>query len=345
MAVFLLDHMEDGNEYNSALDSLKENGNANNVDVVSEVRQAIADIASIRNRYCVCYVANVINPLVENRIGLGNEDDLPFSSLQKHIPQDINDIDIILVTPGGSAEIVDYQVGQLRSRFNTVSFILPYMAMSAGTIFCLSGDELVMDDVAFFGPTDPQVVSKNGLLVPAQSLLTLISKIQERGQAKLGAGEEPDWTDIALLNNIDHKEIGNALRASKLSKELVTRYLKDYKFKDWVNHSGGGGAVTLDERKDRATEIAELLCDNSHWLSDACRITRQRAEEECFLQITYPENTPGLQRAIKRFWALMHIIFENSLIAKIYASRDYFLIRQFQQLTDAKATKNEKDQP
>lgn len=51
------------------------------------------------------------------------------------------------------------------------------MAMSAGTIFCMSGDELIMDEAAFIGPIDPQVPSRNGMYVPAQSLMTLIDEI------------------------------------------------------------------------------------------------------------------------------------------------------------------------
>ena len=35
----------------------------------------------------------------------------------------------------------------------------------------------------------------------------------------------------------------------------------------------------------------------------------------------------GLDRAIKRFWALMQITLENNVIAKIYATGNYFLFR------------------
>lgn len=67
------------------------------------------------------------------------------------------------------------------------------MAMSAGTIFCLSGDDLIMDERAFFGPIDPQVPSKNGRYVPAQSITTLIADIQTRGQEQLAKGLQPNW--------------------------------------------------------------------------------------------------------------------------------------------------------
>lgn len=318
-----LDKMEDGREYQSIV------GLQNvTVDLGSEMKRALKDISDIRNRPLICYLANVLNPVVGSAtsISIDNSDDAPFLEMLKTISEDNDSVDIILVTPGGSAEIVDYFVKKLRSRFQRIAFILPYMSMSAGTIFCMSGDELIMDDAAFFGPIDPQVPSKNGLFVPAQSLMTLISTIQKRGQEQVLKGMRPDWTDIQILNNLDPKEIGNAINASKLSTDLVTNYLKTYKFRYWINHSNGT-PVTDEDREKRAHEIATQLCDNSLWLSHSSRITRDMASEICRLKIENPENTCGLSRAIKRFWALMQLTFENNSIAKVYATGDYFLFR------------------
>lgn len=49
----------------------------------------------------------------------------------RNVPNENRELDIILVTPGGSAETVAYLVKQIRERFDHVAFILPYMAMSA----------------------------------------------------------------------------------------------------------------------------------------------------------------------------------------------------------------------
>ena len=63
------------------------------------------------------------------------------------------------------------------------------------------------------------------------------------------------------------------------------------------------------------------------WLSHASRITRDMANDICKLRVTYSEEVEGLDRAIKRFWALMQITLENNLIAKIYSTGRYFLFR------------------
>lgn len=317
----LLDIMEDGKEYASIL------GLQNvEIDLRNELLRSIDEISSIRKRPLICYVSNVVNSNITQSISIDNSDDAPFLEMVRNINSSEKSIDILLVTPGGSAETVAFLVNQLRARFDNIAFILPYMAMSAGTIFCMSGDELIMDESAFFGPIDPQVPSKNGRYVPAQSISTLIADIQNRGQEQLNKGLQPNWTDIQILRNLDAKEIGNAINASKLSTDLVSKYLETYKFKYWTKHSDGSD-VTPEQRKKRAAEIADQLCNHSLWLSHSSRISRTMAHDTCKLKITHPETVDGLARAIKRFWALMCFALENTLTTKVFASSNYTLFR------------------
>lgn len=318
----LLDLMEDGREYQSIV------GKNISVKLDVEMKKAMDEIYAIRKRPIICYISNTLNSTIEGKTSLSidNSDDGPFIEILKTIPQDVKAIDIILVTPGGSADTVDYFVKKLRDRFDNIAFILPYMAMSAGTIFCLSGDELIMSESAYIGPIDPQVPSRGGMFVPAQSIMTLISTIQVHGEEQMKKGLKPDWTEVQILNSLDPKELGNAITASALSTRLVTEYLELYKFRDWTEHSNGG-EVTPEEKNTIAREIAGLLCDNSVWLSHGSRITREIAVDKLHLRITNPETVEGLDRAIRRFWALMQLTLENNPISKIYASGDYFLFR------------------
>ena len=318
----LLDLMVDGREYQSIV------GKNVSIQLDVEMKRALEDIQAIRKRPIICYISNMLNPAIAGKTSLSidNSDDAPFIEILRAIPEEEKAVDIILVTPGGSADTVDYFVKKLRERFDNIAFILPYMAMSAGTIFCMSGDELIMSESAYIGPIDPQVPSRGGMFVPAQSIMTLISTIKARGDAQIKKGLKPDWTDVQILNSLDPKELGNAITASALSTKLVTEYLRLYKFRDWTEHSGGG-EVTPEERNERANEIAKLLCNNSVWLSHGSRITREIAVDICKLRVTYPETIGGLDRAIRRFWALMQITLENNPISKIYATGDYFLFR------------------
>lgn len=315
----LLDHMKDGEEYSSII------GLQNvNVDARTELLRSISEISSIRKRPLLCYVSNVVNSRITQSISIDSSDDAPFLETLKSIPTGQKELDIILVTPGGSAETVDYWVKQLRNRFDHIAFILPYMAMSAGTIFSMSGDDLIMDESAFFGPIDPQVPSKNGRYVPAQSIITLIADIQKRGQEQLAKGIQPDWTDVQILRNLDAKEIGNALNASKLSTNLVSAYLREYKFKNWNVHHDGTPVTPADKNR-RAEEIAKQLCEHSIWLSHSSRITRNMAWDTCKLKVTHPEDI-GLASALKRFWALICFFLENTMTTKIFASSNNYTI-------------------
>lgn len=318
----LLDEMQDGNEYGSIVGC-----GVNGLDLVTEFRRGMEQISAIRERPVVCYLANVVNPKITVSTGIDTTDDLPFSEMIEMIDQNDRNLDIILVTPGGYAEQVAKFVNKLRPRFDSVGFILPYMAMSAGTIFALSGDELIMDSRAYIGPIDPQVPSKEGRYIPAQAIMALIKAIQDRGAEQLANGLQPDWTDILILNQLDGKEIGYAISASNFSIELVTSYLANYKFKNWTIHQTTGAPVTYEEKCTRAKEIAEQLCDHVLWKTHSRGISREMAHSECRLKIIHPEDIPGLLSAIRKFWALAYYSFERTPMVKAYISGNYSILR------------------
>lgn len=317
----LLDKMVDGREFESLVKF-----KAVNIDLSAEIRKAISEIQSIRGNPLICYMANIVNSNIKASTSIDNNDDLPFSEMISSIPPAIKEVDILLVTPGGSGQQVAKFVDRLRPRFDKVTFILPNMAMSAGTIFSMSGDEIIMDSRAYIGPIDPQIPDKNGYFVPAQAILTLIEEIQRQGDELIKKGENPQWTDLQILKQIEGKEIGNAINASKYSVELVENFLYKYKFKTWSNHSDGR-TVTDEEKKSRANEIANLLCDHGLWKTHSRGISREIAWDRCKLSIIHPETIAGLDRSIRRFWALMYWIFENTPVFKVFISDDYCIFR------------------
>ena len=83
---------------------------------------------------------------------------------------------IALTTPGGVVETVEKMVEVTRHHFSEVYFLIPMSAMSAGTIFSMSGDKIFMDYTSSLGPIDPQVQNPDGHFVPA---LGYIDKVDE----------------------------------------------------------------------------------------------------------------------------------------------------------------------
>lgn len=316
----LLDAMEEGNEYASIV-SLMPNTKSLNL----ELRRALKEIEDIRKKPCLCYLANVINTSLFSSIM--DNDDLPFNEMISKVDESIEDIDLMIVTNGGSAQQVAQFVDALRSRFNNIEYILPYKCMSAGTLWVLSGDKIWMDERAFIGPVDPQERMPDGSFIPAQALLGLIEKFKKEWENLRNQGKNPPIAEVRILDKIDARRIGNAKIATDYVENMAIDFLFKYKFKSWLIHNSNGKAVNEQEKKDRATEISTLLASNERWKSHAHGLSREVVEKELKLKIDRLESFEGLERAVRRMWALIYWIFDRSKTAKVIFSQDYILIR------------------
>jgi hypothetical protein len=318
----LLDRMVDGNEYGSIVSLVPKTP-----DIIPEIRRAIDELEQIRGRRCVLYVANQVNPDVKENTSIHAGDHLPFCEMLGQIPQEQKELDIFIATPGGSADQVNLFVEAMRPRFDKVDFIVPYKAMSAGTLWALSGDRIWMDSRAFLGPLDPQVPGADGQYVPAQALVLLLNEIQRIGQDAINRKENPPWAYVRLLDKMDQKQVGAALSSTGYVVKLASQYLDRYKFAQWVAH-GNGQPVTAAERKVRAEEAATQLASHDRWKAHGHAISRDVLWQELKIKIDHPESVTGLQRAIRRLWALVYYTFEKAPMVKVLLSKEYAFARQ-----------------
>lgn len=312
--------MEDGNEYGSIVSLVPAN-----TDIVVEIRRALADLEAVRRRRCVIYVANQINPEARDT-SIQAADHLPFCEMVSRIPTAQSKLDIFIATPGGSGEQVNLFVEAMRPRFEEVDFLIPYKSMSAGTLWALAGDRIWMDSRAFLGPLDPQVPTIDGHFVPAQALIVLLREIQAIGQAAIDEGESPPWAFVRLLDKMDQKQLGAALSSTNYVVGLATTYLEKYKFRSWTHHRNGA-AVTDEERRKRAEEIAKLLTSHERWKAHGHAISRDVLWDELKIKIDHPESTEGMQRAMRRLWALVYYTFEKLPVLKMLISKEYSFVR------------------
>jgi len=318
----LLDIMIDGREYES-LNKVK----GAKVNIEEEIVKSFAEIKAARKREIICYAGNVVNQILKGSRSIDSTDDLPFSEMVNSVPSGVKDIDVILVTGGGNATQVSKFVDKLRSRFDNVTFLIPNIAMSAGTVFALSGNEIIMGPGSYLGPIDPQVPNQDGMYVPALAILNMVEEIQKRGEELIKKGLQPRWTDQHILRFLDKHSLASGKGFSEHIIKMAEKYLVAYKFRDWVTHSDTKTPVTDVEKAKRASEIANLLCDHSTWKVHDRGITREEAWSLCKLKITPVETNPDLERALRRFWALLYFIFETSLILKIYSSNSYYVAK------------------
>lgn len=178
---------------------------------------------------------------------------------------------VVLNTPGGEVEAVERMVEMQRYFYNEVYFVVPNMAMSAGTIFCMSGDKIFMDYTSSLGPIDPQVQSKDGKWVPALGYLDKFEELLQKSKDGTLTGVE-----FAIAQNQDLAELRRYEQARDLSVSLLKTWLTEYKFKSWITHRTEptklGQVVSQAEKENRADEIAKLLGNNREWHSHGRRI-------------------------------------------------------------------------
>lgn len=97
-------------------------------------------------------------------------------------------IDMIIHTPGGLQLAAEMIGSALKQHPAKVTAIVPFYAMSGGTLIALAAGEILMEDFAVLGPLDPQI---NGMA--SGSLLALL----EKKPIEAIADETILWADLA----------------------------------------------------------------------------------------------------------------------------------------------------
>lgn len=179
---------------------------------------------------------------------------------------------IILTTTGGSANAVDRYVNIIRNHYKIVNFIVPDYVYSAGTIFCMSGDNIYMDYYSVVGPIDPQVQNKEGRWVAALGYLDKVKELLDKAKP---IPENPNGTltnaEFLILKEFDLAELRGYEQARDLTIDLLKKWLVKYKFKNWTIHETTSALlrqpVTEEQKVKRAGEIAVELGETSKWKS------------------------------------------------------------------------------
>jgi hypothetical protein len=160
----------------------------------------------------------------------------------------------MLTTLGGSAIEAERAVKVLRHFYSEVNFIVPDCAYSAGTIFCMSGDNIYMDYFGVLGPIDPQIPNKDNILIPAQGYLDKVSEFVEKSK-----NNHLSEAEIIMLGKVDLADLRSYEQARELAVDLLKRWLVQYKFKNWIKHNTDPDKkdqeVTQEEKIQRAQEI------------------------------------------------------------------------------------------
>lgn len=206
---------------------------------------------------------------------------------------------ILLTTPGGSLNPVKRMVNIFRNFYAEVNFIIPDYAYSAGTVMCCSGDKIFMDYYSVLGPIDPQVRNKDGKFVAALGYLDKINELIEKAK-----NNELTNAEFIILKDFDLAELRAYEQARDLAVDLLVEWLPKYKFKNWTVHQTSQNPVTIEEKKNRALEIAQNLSDNKEWKSHGRPISREELGR-LKLQIDHIEDNADAYAAVTAYHELM----------------------------------------
>jgi ClpP class serine protease len=98
-------------------------------------------------------------------------EDSEFVLMEIHRTPQEQPIDIILHTPGGLVLSAEMIATALKQHPAPVTAIVPFYAMSGGTMIALAADKILLEEFSVLGPLDPQI---NG--IAAGALLNLLKK-------------------------------------------------------------------------------------------------------------------------------------------------------------------------
>ena len=189
---------------------------------------------------------------------------------------------IVISTPGGVVEAVEKMVEVTRAHFDEVFFAVPGSAMSAGTIFCMSGDKIYMDYTSSLGPIDPQLSFSPNEMVPALGYIDKVEEFIEKSRKG-----ELTQAELIMLQRLDLAHLRRYEQARDLSVSLLREWLVKYKFKDWSVHrtTNPGSPVTTEQKQARAEQIASDLSDNKLWHSHGRMIGLEKVQNMLKLQV------------------------------------------------------------
>lgn len=209
----------------------------------------------------------------------------------------------------------------MRHHYREVYFVVPDYAMSAGTIFCMSGDKIFMDYSSSLGPIDPQVF--NGTTyVPALGYLDKVNELLEK--ARNGTISQAEFI---ILQNQDLAMLRSYEQAKELTITLLKKWLVEYKFKDWSEHRSNiakkGSNVTLEEKQQRAEEIADKLGDNKIWHSHGRMININTLKTVLKLEIEDYSGRDELRNRIRMYNDLLTEFIARSGFKVFMHNRNY----------------------
>lgn len=202
-------------------------------------------------------------------------------------------LSLIVHTPGGDIHAVESIVEYLHQKFDFITAIVPYLAMSGGSMISLASDAIILGKQSQLGPTDPQIVIQNKTH-SARAIKNAFVRAKEDINKDIKLAHL--WAPI--LQSMGPSLVIEADRALGYSKSLVSKWLQKRMFRE------------DPDSENKANNIADHVnADSENVYAHGQRIGMTDLQE-LGVNVIPLEDNQKLQEAILSAYHVMTVIFE-----------------------------------
>ena len=185
---------------------------------------------------------------------------------------------VMLYTLGGDGETALRLVRQAQSRCKELTVIVPDQAKSAGTLFVLGADRILMGPTSDLGPIDPQFRLPSGTFASGKAIIAAVEDAEQRIQAN----PETYPLHASLLNDITALLVQQAKDAIARTDDQLKEALACVEGRDddeiatlatnlreplIKNPQSHGTAISTRDAKKLGLPVEELKGSKAHWQS------------------------------------------------------------------------------
>ena len=211
---------------------------------------------------------------------------------------------LIVHTPGGDIQAVESIVEYLHQKFERITAVVPYLAMSGGSMISLACDHIILGKQSQIGPTDPQITLSNKTY-SAKAIQDAFNRAKKDIEQDTKLAHL--WAPI--LQPMGPSLIIEAEKALKYSKSLVSKWLQKKMFQ------------SDDDRKEKAKKVANHVnADSPDVYVHGQRIGIKELQK-LDVKVTLLEDNQLLQEAVLTAYHLMTIIFERTPAVKFIVNQ------------------------
>lgn len=264
--------------------------------------ETIRDIERLTSRPLIVYAGNIRRGGFDVPNRIDDSDITGFSDLIESVGGP--NLDVVLHSPGGSAEATERIVNLLRHNFSHIRFLIPHSAYSAATMLVFSGNEILMDERSTLGPIDPQIIitTPQGITIaPVEEILDGFAKARKILKDEPGAL----GAYLPMLQKYDLHIFEACQNAKDLAASLAKAWLRDYMLQG------------LPDAADKAAAIVEKFVSHHENLSHGRTIGIKKATE-WGLRVRDLRDSPDLRQALWNLYTLIEIYFDRSPAVKLF---------------------------